>query len=134
MKVTIKEDTPLYAQYKQDIVKDVQLYAEYLGIEEWKYPYMIAWMVQENGAFSSDKRWWDVNGWANGICSCNERWRKCAPKGDYTEQRNQCINWFKGYTVNSTPQTILRDIRKGHNPNSGTYEYLISQKMKLLNF
>lgn len=105
---------------------------------EWKNLPLVTWLMQENGALSENTK--GDGGKSLGLCQCHSYWRRnhtyiddngkeqkgCAQT--YLEQRRQCIDWFIWYTRDSTPETIYRDIRIGHNSAHGTYQYEMKRK------
>jgi len=110
----------MFASYKNERIKDLQQYATNIGVDNWKQKYMVQWLLQENGALS--ERTLGDKGAANGLCQCNKIWRDCHAWDNYEGQKRQCLDWFNGYTQNSTHSSILSDIRKSHNSRSATYE------------
>ena len=91
----------------------------------------MAWLIQENGALSETRR--GDYGESVGLCMCHTRYRKC--EFTYEGQKDQCLDWFKGYTEKSTKDTIYKDIRHGHNRQAGAwYTNGIRSKEKLLTY
>jgi len=127
----LKNDT---TDYKNDRLIDIQRSAYVIGIEEWKMKTLVAWFRQENGAFSENTRNLTTKEDSLGLCQCS-RWHRtnCAP-ADYQKQKNQCLEWFRGYTENSTPETLHSDLRRGHNGNAWWYEKEIKEKELLFIF
>ena len=111
--------------YKEERLKDLKKYAVSIWIDLWKIPYMNAWFRTENWSLSEYVLWDEWQ--AIWLCQCNKIYRTCAKIWDYEGQKKQCIDWFQGYTDESTRQTILKDIRKSHNPRSITYEMNIKK-------
>ncbi len=114
--------------YKNERIRDIQVYGYQSGVEEWAMDTFLAFFCTENCSFSADRT--GDNGDSIGLCQCNSRFRKCAQS--YEEQLKQCTQWFLVYTKGSTPQSIYRKIRKGHNSKGGReYENRIREREKL---
>ena len=117
--------------YKKERANDLASYARSIGVDDIKIPYMIAWFITENWALSEDTIWdWWKSIW---LCQCHVWYRKnCAKKWDYEAQKIQCVQWFKAYTIDSTIDTILKDIRAWHNSASKGYEWSIKANLQNL--
>jgi len=124
----LKKTAPGYAPYKNERFIDIQNKAIEMGVAEWKFKYMVSWFFVENGTLSE---WREGDyGPEIGLTQCHPVHRDCMPLGDYEGQKEQSINWFIEYTHNSNENTIIRDIRKGHNPNATNYEWKIKDHLK----
>jgi hypothetical protein len=118
--------------YKNERVNDIAKRAMEKGVPKERIITLLSWLFSEKGSFSESRNT-DVGGHSVGLCQCHEKYRKCVYT--YEEQKEQCIDWFLGYTKNSTHGTIYSDIRKGHNIGGGTaYENRIRKHEKFFIF
>jgi len=118
--------------YKNNTLKTIQTHAKKKEVEDWKIPYLLAWLYHENGSLTEDRR--GDGGLSVGLCQCHTGHRDC--ETTFNGQLSQCIDWFSNYTKKSTEKTILTDVKRGHNPLATykSYEAEILKKMKLFSF
>lgn len=87
------------------------------GIQEWKIPTLLGWLLHENPSLNHTRK--GDSGRATGFCQCNNRFRKC--EYERKAQLNQCVQWFGDYTWQSSSDSLLDDVRRGHNLRAGQW-------------